>query len=110
MNRFILFLTAVFSLGMFVLLNETTSIKTDNNNTSIYNGQSQLSSVQLSSDSLGLSPSNIDGLKGSDQSSDKNQKPNQSDENGFWDYVKESLDKHKIDFPNFFELLPAIAI
>jgi hypothetical protein len=110
MNRFILLLTAALSLGMFVLLNETTSIKTDNNNSSIYDGQSQLSSVQLSSDSLGLGRSNIDGLKGSDQSSDENQKPKQPDENGFWDYLKEGLDNNKIDFPNFFELLPAIAI
>jgi hypothetical protein len=110
MNRFILLLTAVLSLGMFVLMNYTTSIKIENNSTSIDNGQSQIQSTQLSSDSMGLSRSNIDGLKGSDQSSDENQKPKQPDENGFWDYLKEGLDNNKIDFPNFFELLPAIAI
>ena len=110
MNRFILLLTTVFSLGIFVLINETTSIKIDSNNTSINNGQSQSTSAQLSSDSLGLGPAGIEGLSGSDQKTDPNQKPDQAEDNSFWDYLKEGLDKNKIDFPNFFELLPAIAI
>jgi hypothetical protein len=110
MNRFILLLTAVLSLGMFVLMNDTTSIKIENNSTSIDNGQSQIQSTQLSSDSLGLGPAGIEGLPGSDQKTEPNQKPEEADENDFWDYLKEGLDKNKIDFPNFFELLPAIAI